>query len=925
MDNIDSQLYSRQLYTIGKNAMYKIAKAKIIVSGMTGVGVEIAKCLILYGCHSVIIHDCNNVMTKDLDSNYYANDNDIGKNRAKTVFKKLSQLNPHVNVSILTETLNINKLDQIDVIIMCDQFPQSQIKINELCRKKEIKFILASTIGVFGHIFCDFGNNFIVEDPTGEDELSGIIIGAEYHQKTIIFETHDIHNLSYGDNIEITYDDKVCYVKIIDIVSKTFFKVEYTSDDVNYIISAKNKTYKQIKQKQTLNFDSLEMSIKQPKFTTVISANDNQEELHKILINIEQFVYKYKRLPNNSEAELINVKKLDFVKKIIYNISYKLSPVDSIIGSIASQEAIKAITGKYTPINQWLYYNCCDILINNELRKKLNNTKIFIVGAGAIGCELLKHLAMIGVGNIFITDMDTIEKSNLNRQFLFRNEHVGKSKSEIAKESILKMNPNMNIIASTTKIAQDTVHIYNDKFFNSLTCVLNALDNIKTRLFVDDLCVRNKCPLIDSGTLGTKGNVQVVIPYNTEPYGASVDAPEKDVPMCTIKNFPYLIEHTIEWAKNMFIGMFTNAPTNFMKYKQDPTIKNDIGSTEKEELLSDIMFIHNNSVASTQECIIFAYKMFITHFVTNIQKLQEEFPLDKTNDDGTQYWSGIKKYPEILCVENNTIHWITTFVESCANLWAHIFGLKKISTKQVTTFIDKKIQNTKPIKQQKTFKKEFPDLKIIDYDVKSIEFEKDSDTNYHIDFITSASNLRAINYSIKPIDKFDTKKIAGKIIPALATTTSLISSLAIIEFIKLVQLGTKSKQYVNTFLNLAEPFIASVEPIYVKMHKIGNYQFCVWDTLEYTNPTLCDLLENINKLINDNVEKDIMVSCRESMLYNSLMGDQESKNIKLKKTIVELIENVSSVKVTDSFFVNVIFMDDNDTDYEPIVCKINVF
>lgn len=74
---------------------------------------------------------------------------------------------------------------------------------------------------------------------------------------------------------------------------------------------------------------------------------------------------------------------------------------------------------------------------------------------------------------------------------------------------------------------------------------------------MDRRCVYYRKPLLESGTLGTKGNVQVVIPHLTESYGSSQDPPEKETPICTLKNFPNAIEHTLQWGRDAFEGLFT--------------------------------------------------------------------------------------------------------------------------------------------------------------------------------------------------------------------------------------------------------------------------------------------------------------------------------------------------------------------------------
>ena len=86
-------------------------------------------------------------------------------------------------------------------------------------------------------------------------------------------------------------------------------------------------------------------------------------------------------------------------------------------------------------------------VFETSLQKEITDSKILVVGAGGIGCELLKNIVLTGFKNIEVIDLDTIDVSNLNLQFLFQKQHVGKSKSNCAREAALRFAPGAEIIA----------------------------------------------------------------------------------------------------------------------------------------------------------------------------------------------------------------------------------------------------------------------------------------------------------------------------------------------------------------------------------------------------------------------------------------------------------------------------------------------
>jgi len=109
------------------------------------------------------------------------------------------------------------------------------------------------------------------------------------------------------------------------------------------------------------------------------------------------------------------------------------------------------------------------------------------------------------------------------------------------------------------------------------------------------------------------------------------------------------------------------------------------------------------------------------------------------------------------------------------------------------------------------------------------EFEKDNDSNFHIDFITATSNMRATSYSIAPSDRLKTKRIAGRIMPAIATTTAAVSGLVSLELVKIAS-GKPLGEYKNVFLNLGIPVFQLAEPFPAEKTQITpSVSITIWD------------------------------------------------------------------------------------------------
>lgn len=137
---------------------------------------------------------------------------------------------------------------------------------------------------------------------------------------------------------------------------------------------------------------------------------------------------------------------------------------------------------------------------------KLANAKVVVVGAGGLGCFVLNELVLAGVGNLKIIDHDDVSITNLNRQFIYREEDLGKSKVELSVKYLKERNSDVNICGVNTLLTQVNV----DELLKDADIVVDCVDNVETRLIVNDYCVEHDIPLIEGAINGLYGFVMAI-------------------------------------------------------------------------------------------------------------------------------------------------------------------------------------------------------------------------------------------------------------------------------------------------------------------------------------------------------------------------------------------------------------------------------
>jgi ubiquitin-like 1-activating enzyme E1 B len=450
--------------------------------------------------------------------------------------------------------------------------------------------------------------------------------------------------------------------------------------------------------------------------------------------------------------------------------------------------------------------------LGEEVVSKILSSKILLVGSGGIGygnlicscfvdysfclvygyssllcfclslahfphdnsCELIKDLVLMGFRHCQLIDLDTIDVSNLNRQLLFRSKHVGKPKCEMASQVALEM------ISETEKSKTDLQPVtyqahhgnvcdnnkFNVHFVKQFDLVLNALDNVAARRRVNRLCLAAAVPLVEAGTTGYLGQVNVMDKASgVACYECTTQETQKVYPICTIRSTPSEPVHTIVWSKELYKLLFAEKMEESMLYEDS---NGEEPSTYMQAVIDYRALLKDISKGKEDVCKA-AQALVQTLYVDEIQK-----QLDMGR------YKAAKKTPAPL--EENVISSGTVAANTDTP------PSKSKATDEVWTPTECTTEFTACLLEAHA-----------DPGALLPAFDKDDDLAMR--FVTATSNLRSLLFQISPLQSlYSAKGIAGNIIPAIATTNAIVAGLQIIQVINILKAQLKSGEKGGTLV-----------------------------------------------------------------------------------------------------------------------------
>ncbi|KAF7356767.1 Uba2 [Mycena venus] len=453
-------------------------------------------------------------------------------------------------------------------------------------------------------------------------------------------------------------------------------------------------------------------------------------------------------------------------------------------------------------------------ILGPELHQRLAETKVLLVGAGGIGCELLKNIVLTGFGKITLLDLDTIDLSNLNRQFLFRKKDVKQSKALVAAQTAAPFNPNVQITPIYGNIKEPQ---YDLEWFSQFDIVLNALDNLDARRHVNKMCMATQIPLVESGTAGYLGQVQPLIKDKTECFDCIPKPTPKTFPVCTIRSTPSQPIHCIVWSKSYLMGQLFGEDEDAVG-ELDEAEKQGENAQEIATLRREAQAFHavrqalRTSTASDAAKLIFQ-KVFdadIRNLLIMSDMWRARTPPVPLDFDQILDGSFVLRSEEPPAAATAPSNGKSNGVLKPANAVASGSGSNGAANTDAGSTT---LAAGSGLKDQKQLSLKDNVLLFISSTERlaarlqageeTISFDKDDDDA--LDFVTATSNLRSAAYGIGGKTRWEVKEMAGNIIPAIATTNAIVSGLIVLQALQILRKSYNKLRNVHLQVKPAVP------------------------------------------------------------------------------------------------------------------------
>jgi ubiquitin-like 1-activating enzyme E1 B len=420
---------------------------------------------------------------------------------------------------------------------------------------------------------------------------------------------------------------------------------------------------------------------------------------------------------------------------------------------------------------------------------------------------------------------------------------------QVAKEAAQRFNPAVKLVAHHANIKDPQFSI---EWFSGFKIVFNALDNLDARRHVNKMCLAADVPLIESGTTGFNGQVQVIKKGVTACYDCAPKETPKTFPVCTIRSTPSQPIHCIVWGKSYLLNEIFGMSEDESAFDHSTDADN---AKEIEELKreSEALRKIRQSVGTPE----FHEMLFNKVFNTDIVRLRSMEDMWKTRKppEPLEYKTLLQKAAKPLAAKEAVL-------QDGQKVWS--------LEENLVVFNDSLDRLSKRVLDMKAAQNGSGEEAIITFD------KDDEDT---LDFVAASANIRSTIFGIDRKSKFDIKQMAGNIIPAIATTNAIVAGLCVLESFKVLR--GEYDQAREVFLT---PFSTARLLASDKSREPNpDCPVCgVFQTRAYVDlsrATLNDLVEDFLKLQLGYGEKEISVSNEVGILYDPDETDNLSKKL----------------------------------------------